>query len=81
MPINKTNLSLPEAITELREEAERLRAAPDQQELTDISSDDAFILGYESATHDLDRITQPPQAEVGIIRYFQKDEGADDGSR
>ncbi len=71
------DLDLSEAIPRLEAELADMRAADDRAELTDIDSDTAFELGYETAIHDLRRFTGPDPVETGIITYFEKEPSDD----
>jgi hypothetical protein len=72
-PKQNHDLTLEEVIPRLEEELEEMRAADDRQELHDIDSDTAFELGYETAIHDLRRLTGPSGFEGGIIIYTPKE--------
>lgn len=69
------NLPLEEAIPVLESVLQELTNNPDQQELTGIDPDKAFLLGYETAIHDLKRVTGPDTLEVGIMYLVEGKEG------
>lgn len=76
-PEKNHDLALSEAIPRLRTELEGMRAATDRAELTDIDPDTAFELGYETAIHDLVRLTGPDPVETGVIIYTNTGETND----
>lgn len=65
----KYNLTPEEAIAELKVQLDKMRAETDREQLKDISSDDAYELGYETALFDYAHLTGPDPREVGIIIY------------
>lgn len=67
------DLTLAEVVPRLEIELSNMRAAEDRAELTDIDSDTAYELGYETAIHDLRRLTGPDPVETGVITYFEKE--------
>ncbi len=76
-PDKNHDLTLTEVIPRLRITLDEMRTNPNQQELTDIDSDTAFVLGYETAIHDLVRLTGPDPVETGIITYTNTGETDD----
>lgn len=66
---HKYNLTPEEAIAEMEVQLEKMRAETDREQLKDISSDDAYELGYETALFDYRHLTGPNPREVGIIIY------------
>ena len=76
MPDHKYNLTPEEAIAEMRVQLDKMRAEADRAQLTDISSDDAYELGYETAIFDYMHLTGPNPREVGIIVYTNAEENA-----
>lgn len=50
----KYNLSARLALIEMRKQLRKMRAETDRQQLKDMSPDDAYEAGYESAITDLD---------------------------
>lgn len=71
------NQNLAQVIPSLETVLAEMRAAPDRAELTDVTPDDAFELGYETAIFDLKRFTGDDPLETGIIRYFPKEDTDD----
>lgn len=65
----KYNLSPDEAIAEMQAQLEKMRSETDREQLKDISSDDAYELGYETALFDYRHLTGPDPRETGIIYY------------
>ncbi len=65
----KYNLSPEEAIEEMHAQLAKMRAETDRHQLKDISSDDAYELGYETALFDYKHLTGPNPREVGVIVY------------
>lgn len=72
-PDKNHDLTLEEVVPRLRSELEDMRNADEREELADISADTAFELGYETAIHDLVRLTGPDPVETGIITYKRAD--------
>lgn len=68
----KFNLSPEEAIAEMKIQLEKMRAERDRAQLKDISSDDAYELGYETALFDYAHLTGPDPREVGVIVYTKE---------
>lgn len=73
MPDPKFNLSPEEAIAEMRVQLAKMRAESDRAQLKDISADDAYELGYETALFDYAHLTGPDPREVGIIVYTNEE--------
>jgi hypothetical protein len=61
------DLTLEEALPRLDAELLKHRAETDREQLKDISSDDAYDLGYELAIQDLRSLTGPNPMEIGIM--------------
>lgn len=74
------DLTLEEVVPRLREIVEEMRGATDRAELKDISADTAYELGYETAVHDIARLTGPDPVESGII-IMHKSTGETDDER
>lgn len=72
MPDPKFDLTPEEAIAEMRAQLEKMRAESDRAQLKDISADDAYELGYETALFDYAHLTGPDPREVGIIVYTKE---------
>lgn len=65
----KYNLSPEEAVAEMQVQLDKMRSESNRQQLLDISSDDAYELGYEAALFDYRHLTGPDPREVGIIVF------------
>lgn len=64
-----------EAIAELHKQLEKMRADKVRDRLKDVSSDDAFELGYETAIHDYQTLIGPDPRTIDIVTYTQSTEG------
>ena len=74
----KYNLTPEEAIAEMREQLKKMRAETDREQLTDISSDDAYELGYETAIFDYVHLTGPNPTEIEVVTYQLKETATDE---
>lgn len=74
-PIQKFNLTPEEAIAEMEVQLAKMRAEIDRHQLKDISSDDAYELGYETALFDYRHLTGPNPRETGTVVFEKDDEG------
>lgn len=69
----KFGLSPEEAIAEMKVQLEKMRGEKDREQLKDITSDDAYELGYETALFDYRHLTGPDPRETGVIIYTRTD--------
>lgn len=72
------NLPPDEAIKEMQAQLEKMRDEADRNQLKDISADDAYELGYETALFDYRHLTGPDPRETGVIIYTKTDEDAEE---
>lgn len=70
----KYNLSPAEAIAEMGVQLAKMRAETDRDQLKDISADDAYELGYETALFDYRHLTGPDPREVEVIHMKRREE-------
>ena len=77
LPAPKYDLSPEAAIEEMKAQLSKMRAETDRNQLKNISSDDAYELGYEAALFDYAQLTGPNPFEVGVIVFTAKD-GSDE---
>lgn len=74
MPDKKYNLTPDEAIAEMKVQLAKMRAETNRAQLTDIDSDSAYELGYETALFDYAHLTGPDPREVGVTYVVPRDE-------
>lgn len=61
------NLPLDAAIAVLDAQAEKHRNEGETPQVKDMAPDDAWVVGYETAIHDLKSLTGPDPREVGVM--------------
>lgn len=74
MSAPKFDLTPEEAIAEMEVQLAKMRAETDRSQLKDVSADDAYELGYETAIFDYRHLTGPNPMEVAIIVYTPGEE-------
>lgn len=67
------NQTLAQVIPSLENILQSFRDHPQRDELVGIDPDTAFELGYETAVHDLKRLTGDDPVDLGIIVYQKED--------
>jgi hypothetical protein len=64
MPEPLFNLSPDDAVSEMQKQLDKMRADKDRAQLKDISADDAYEIGYETALFDYRHFTGPNPMEI-----------------
>lgn len=62
-PEPKYNLTLDEAVAEMKVQLAKMRAETDREQLKGLNPDDTYEMGYEAAIFDLQHLTGPNPRE------------------